>query len=100
MQVRRATEEDRAWIAEAIMGAFASTRLVSHGRVHDNASMLDGFSLRLKNDAGTSNLYLLTYARAPVVVDQGDNDVQASAQKNGGIEILGPPPFSQVVAQA
>jgi N-acetylglutamate synthase-like GNAT family acetyltransferase len=43
VQVRRATEEDRVWIAEAIMGAFASTRLVSHGRVHDNASMLDGF---------------------------------------------------------
>ncbi len=43
MQVRRATHDDRAWIAEAVINAFASTRVVSRGRVHDDASMLDGF---------------------------------------------------------
>ena len=43
MQVRRATQDDRAWIAEVVVGAFASTRVVSRGRVHDDAAMLDGF---------------------------------------------------------
>ena len=43
MHVRRATQDDRAWIAEAITDAFASTRLVSRGRVHEDASSLDGF---------------------------------------------------------
>jgi N-acetylglutamate synthase-like GNAT family acetyltransferase len=43
VQVRRATDEDREWIAEAIVGAFASERLVSRGRVHSEASQLDGF---------------------------------------------------------
>lgn len=43
MQVRRVTSEDREWIAETVTGAFASTRIVSRGRVHDDASVLDGF---------------------------------------------------------
>jgi N-acetylglutamate synthase-like GNAT family acetyltransferase len=43
VQVRRVTNDDRAWIAEVVIGEFASTRLVSRGRVHPDASMLDGF---------------------------------------------------------
>ena len=43
MQARRVTQDDRAWIAEAITAEFASTRLVSRGRVIEDASMLDGF---------------------------------------------------------
>jgi len=43
VQVRRASPEDRPWIAEAIVGAFASTRLVSRGRMHEDWSLLDGF---------------------------------------------------------
>jgi N-acetylglutamate synthase-like GNAT family acetyltransferase len=43
VQVRRATNEDREWIAAAIVGAFTSERLVSRGRVHTEASQLDGF---------------------------------------------------------
>ena len=43
MQVRRASQDDRTWIAEVIVGEFASTRLVSRGRVHEDASLLDGF---------------------------------------------------------
>lgn len=66
---------------QAPADATALQRLAFPGPVPPIASMLDGFSLKLKNGAGTSNLYLLTYARAPVVVDQGDNDVQTSAQK-------------------
>lgn len=43
MKVRRVTEDDREWIADAIIGSFASTRIVSRGRVHDDAHTLDGF---------------------------------------------------------
>jgi hypothetical protein len=61
--------------------ADALQRLAIPGRVPPIASMLDGFALRLKNDAGSSNPYLLTYADAPVVVDNGNNDTQETAQK-------------------
>ncbi|HTL84580.1 MAG TPA: GNAT family N-acetyltransferase [Acidimicrobiia bacterium] len=47
MNVRRATDDDRAWMAEAIIGAFASTRVVSRGQVHDDAHHLDGFVVEL-----------------------------------------------------
>jgi len=43
VKVRRATDDDRLWVADAITGAFASTRVVSRGRVHPDASVLDGF---------------------------------------------------------
>ena len=43
MQVRRVTPDDQEWLAETIAGAFASTRVVSRGRVHEDASALDGF---------------------------------------------------------
>jgi N-acetylglutamate synthase-like GNAT family acetyltransferase len=43
VQVRRTTADDRQWIAEAIVGAFTSERLVSRGRLHTEASSLDGY---------------------------------------------------------
>ncbi len=43
MQVRRVTEDDRPFIREVVITEFASTRVVSRGRVHDDASTLDGF---------------------------------------------------------
>jgi len=43
VQIRRATVDDQAWIAETVSGAFASTRVVSRGRLHPDASVLDGF---------------------------------------------------------
>lgn len=43
MQVRRVTEGDRPWIRDLVESEFASTRVVSRGRVHDDASLLDGF---------------------------------------------------------
>ncbi len=43
MHVRRVTEDDRTWITEVVVNEFASTRVVSRGRVHENAAMLDGF---------------------------------------------------------
>jgi len=43
VQIRRATPDDRTWIAELVIGEFASTRVVSRGRAHADASVLDGF---------------------------------------------------------
>jgi N-acetylglutamate synthase-like GNAT family acetyltransferase len=43
VQVRRADENDRPWIRELVVNEFASSRVVSRGRVHDDAFMLDGF---------------------------------------------------------
>jgi hypothetical protein len=62
--------------ADASMG-----RLAFPGFVPSRSSATEGFALRLKNESGTSNPFLITYARAPVVLDHGDNNVQASAQK-------------------
>ena len=45
MQIRRVTIEDQEWIAEVVTGAFASTRVVSRGRVTEDASALDGFAV-------------------------------------------------------
>jgi hypothetical protein len=62
-------------------GATAEQRLAYSGYVPPRMSALDGFELRLKNAAGTSNPYLLTYARAPVVLDNGANDTADTAQE-------------------
>jgi GNAT superfamily N-acetyltransferase len=35
--------DDRPWIAEVVVGEFKSTRVISRGRVHEDASALDGF---------------------------------------------------------
>ncbi len=43
MQVRRATPDDRAWVAETLISAFTTPQIVSRGRVHEDASQLDGF---------------------------------------------------------
>lgn len=43
MNVRPVTPADREWIAEVIRDHFASTRIVSRGRVHEDASVLDGY---------------------------------------------------------
>jgi len=56
-------------------------RLDHAGFVPPRSSELDGFTYRLSNASGQSNPYLLTFARAPVVADNGDNDTQEKAQK-------------------
>jgi N-acetylglutamate synthase-like GNAT family acetyltransferase len=43
VQVRRVSPADQPWIAEVVTAEFASTRLVSRGRVLEDASILDGF---------------------------------------------------------
>lgn len=45
MQVRRIERGDQPWVTEVITGAFASTRVVSRGRVTDDASILEGFAV-------------------------------------------------------
>jgi hypothetical protein len=58
----------------------ATQRLAYTGLVVPNASALDGFELRLKNDAGTSNPYLIGFARGPVAVDNEMNGTPETAQ--------------------
>jgi GNAT superfamily N-acetyltransferase len=45
VEVRRVEPADRPWIAEVIKGAFSSTRVVSRGRVTEDASILEGFAV-------------------------------------------------------
>jgi hypothetical protein len=50
------------------------------GHVPAHAALLDGFELRVRNAVGSSNAFLLGIAKAPVIVDNGDNDTVAKAQ--------------------
>jgi hypothetical protein len=59
----------------------AAHRLRYAGYVAPKSAALDGFAYRVRNDAGTSNPYLITFARAPVVLDRGDNDDAEHAQE-------------------
>jgi GNAT superfamily N-acetyltransferase len=45
MNVRPITPADREWIAEIITVAFGSVRVVSHGELIEDASLLDGFAV-------------------------------------------------------
>lgn len=60
--------------------AKALQRLAYPGFIPPRSSELDGFAYYLSNDAGQSNPYLITYARAPVVLDGDDNDTADKAQ--------------------
>ena len=55
-------------------------RLTYSGRLDPKAAALSGFEVRVRNAAGTSNPFLLTFARAPVVVDNLANDTPDTAQ--------------------
>jgi hypothetical protein len=50
------------------------------GWLGPSAATLDGFELRLRNAAGSSNPFLLALAKAPVVLDNEANDTAATAQ--------------------
>jgi hypothetical protein len=58
----------------------ALQRLAYRGHVGPISGTMDGFEYRLRNKAGTSNPYLLTFAHAPVVLDKGDHDAPEKAQ--------------------
>ncbi len=58
----------------------ALNRLTFSGRLDALASSLDGFEFRVRNSTGASNPFLLTYAQAPVVIDNEANDTPETAQ--------------------
>lgn len=51
------------------------------GHITPSIAALDGFEYRLRNATGMSNPYLISYARAPVVLENGDNDTADKAQE-------------------
>lgn len=55
-------------------------RLNFSGRLNPLVSSLDGFEYRVRNAVGASNPFLLTYAQAPVVLDNEANDTHETAQ--------------------
>jgi hypothetical protein len=59
----------------------ARQRLAYSGHISAKASGLDGFEYRIRNPSGWSNPVLLTYARAPVVMDNEANDTPETAQQ-------------------
>jgi hypothetical protein len=56
-------------------------RLDFTGRVEPQTAFLDGFEFRVRNAVGVSNPFLLTYAQAPVVLDNEANDTPETAQE-------------------
>ena len=60
--------------------AKAQALLSYHGHVSPGASGLDGFTFTLNSGAGTSNPYLLGFARGPAVLEGDKNDTTETAQ--------------------
>jgi hypothetical protein len=58
----------------------ALNRLTYSGRLDPLASGLDGFEYRVRNAVGASNPFLLTFAQAPVILDNEANDTAETAQ--------------------
>ncbi len=56
-------------------------KMAYSGTITPPAGYLDGFELRVKNDVGSSNPFLIGLARAPVVLDNGANDSPEEAQE-------------------
>jgi hypothetical protein len=50
------------------------------GLMTPKMAAIDGFEFRLRNDSGWSNPFLIGLARAPLVLDKGDNDTPETAQ--------------------
>ncbi len=59
----------------------ARQRLAYSGLVLPSASALDGFEYHVKNEHGVSNAALVSFARAPVVLDNEKNDTPETAQQ-------------------
>ncbi len=56
------------------------SKLSFQGRVPPVSAMLDGFEYRFTGPTGVSNPVLITFAQAPVVIENDDNDVPEKAQ--------------------
>ncbi len=61
--------------------AAALQRLAYNGHLPPHQAAQDGFEYRIRNASGTSNPFLLTYAKAPVVIDNEANDTPETAQE-------------------
>ncbi len=59
----------------------ATHRLAFTGQVAARSASLDGFEFRLRNDTGWSNPYLLSFAHAPVVLENESHDTPNHAQE-------------------
>lgn len=59
----------------------ALQRLTSRGHLSPMPSALSGFEFRVRNPSGSSNPFLITYARAPVVLEKEGNDKAETAQR-------------------
>ena len=59
----------------------ALQRLTYSGHVPPHMAAMDGFEYRLRNGVGQSNPFFLTFARAPVVLDNEANDKPEMAQQ-------------------
>lgn len=66
---------------EAPRDPVALQRLGYTGNVAPVSAGLDGFEYRLVTASGASNPVLITFARAPVVLDNGANDTPETAQQ-------------------
>jgi hypothetical protein len=55
-------------------------KLSFSGHLAPSRAALDGFELRLRNGAGSSNPFLLTFPSAPVIVENDANDTPDKAQ--------------------
>jgi hypothetical protein len=60
---------------------LSRVRLGYTGFIEPRASSLDGFEYRLCNSSGASNAALITFASAPVVLDNGSNKTAQEAQE-------------------
>jgi hypothetical protein len=56
-------------------------KLTFSGTLPPAATTLEGFDYRIRNTSGTSNPFLLTFARAPVVLDNEAHDTPEKAQE-------------------
>jgi hypothetical protein len=60
--------------------AKAAQHLQFGGNVLPTIAVLDGFEYRIKNEAGSSNPFLMTFARAPVVVGEEHTGIPDAPQ--------------------
>lgn len=66
---------------KAPVDAQSAHRLDFPGLIVPASAILDGFEFRLRDKAGSSNPYLLTFARSPVILEEEPNDTPESAQR-------------------
>ncbi len=78
MDVRPVTPADREWIAELVVANFGSVRVVSHGELIEDASLLDGFAA--EHDGRPVGCALLN-----VVDEQAELVVLATNYRGAGV---------------